>query len=444
MAWVPSEARAQDEGSQVSFITPFPDGDTYRVQLVGDWWAEGMIEGLVESFAGDTRVQINRKNRTLNSVFRPDFEEDMRSLEEQMSRERSHIVILMMGIADRVSIRLPNGRRAAVASDEWRAEYTKRIDRIIRAVRRPSTAVYWVSQPKLRREEADEAAQMMNELVRERVYLNGMKYIDVYTGFSDESGNFNAYGPDLTGKMRLLRDPEGVGFTGLGYRKLAYFVEREVTRDLTQARAERNIPLAGSEAEQARINPQKAAEAARPAGPAGGKPAVPTAAGPPISRPDQGLEQKADNGRISLKMAGVDGREELVTMDILRPAIPASVIALVTRRQVLEKPVQPGDVVPEDIPGGLTILSTITPTNESAGGRRRTSPTQTAYFKVLVKGERLLPKPGRTDDFTWPRPDATLPVQPAAAVAEPAPQAAAPPARPGPAGRRRTSSEPRE
>lgn len=424
-------ARAQDEGGQASFITPFPENDTYKVQIVGDWWAEGMIEGLAEAFAPDNRMQVTRRRQAINSLFRNEHEEDIRALDELVGREKPHIVIVMGGMADRVSARLASGKRAPVGSEEWRTEYARRIDRVLRALKKPNVAVYWVSQPKLRRADADEDAQTMNEIVRERVYLNGMKYIDVHGAFADEAGNFNAYGPDLTGKSRLLRDAEGVGFTGTGYRMLAHFVERDVKRDVAQARAERSIPLAGSEAEQARIHPPKAEPAKAgeaPAGDAGKGTAAANVA--TAARGDPSLEQKADHGRISLRVLGTDGREQTVAMEILRPAIPASVVALVARRQVADKALQPGDVVHEDIPGGLTVLSTITPANDS-GSRRRQSPTQTAYFRVLVKGERLQPKPGRADDFSWPRQEPPLPAEAAApADADKAGKGPAPRARP--------------
>ena len=39
------------------------------------------------------------------------------------------------------------------------------------------------------------------------------------------------------------------------------------------------------------------------------------------------------------------------------------------------------------------------------GGRGRLSPSQSPYFKVWAKGERLTPRPGRADDIQWPRPE---------------------------------------
>jgi len=64
-------------------------------------------------------------------------------------------------------------------------------------------------------------------------------------------------------------------------------------------------------------------------------------------------------------------------------------------------------VLVDQIPGGLTVMSSIVPPRSLDGSRRRMSPTQSPYFRVLEKGERLPPKPGRADDFTWPRPQFT-------------------------------------
>ena len=76
-----------------------------------------------------------------------------------------------------------------------------------------------------------------------------------------------------------------------------------------------------------------------------------------------------------------------------------------------DKAAQMGDVLVDQIPGGLTVMSSITPARNADGTRRRMSPTQSPYFRVLEKGERLPPKPGRADDFSWPRPQATAEVR---------------------------------
>lgn len=398
-------ARAEEDAFGGSFITPFPAGDVYTVEVVGDDLADGLLSGLVESFQGDTRVTFNQRAYKMNGLMRPDFAVKLQDLESELKEQPVHIAIVMMGVWDRVTLRDPQGKRLQVGSEGWKAEYAARADRLMKTLKRRNVAVYWVGMPNLRRYDANEAAQMMNDIVRERIYLNGLKYIDAYAGFVDEQGGYSAYGPDETGKIRLLRDGDGTWFTDAGNRKLAHFVERDLKRDITQAKADRNIPLAGSEAEQAKINPDKAplADAAGAAPSQGSQtPALtPSGSAPPAPVTATGGEQKADNSKINLRMVSPNGHEELVTLDIVRPAISANLIALVTRRESPDKPSQMGEVMVDQIAGGVTVMNTVA-LPSSGGDRRRLSPAQTPYFRVLFKGERLPPKPGRADDTSLP------------------------------------------
>lgn len=413
-------AKAQEEPQGNSYVTPFPANDVYQMLVVGDTFAEGITYGLVEAMGADQRLVIQRKHRVVSGLMTAEYDEHMRQLDDALRSISPHIVVVMLGEDDRQPLRPPGGgKRIPVGADEWRAEYGRRVDRVMKVIKKNGAAIYWVGLPNLRRPEANEDAQMMNDIIRERSYLNSIKYVDAYTGFADDGGGYSAYGPDLTGKIRLLREGDGINFTGAGNRKLAHFVERELNRDLTQAKSERSIPLAGGTAEQEKINQEKreavareaarvrADEAARQNRASGLKP-VPAVA-PAGGATGAGGEQKADNGKINLRTLGASGREEIVQLDIVRPAIPASVVALVTRRESPDKPSQMGETLIDQIAGGLTVMSSVTPsgTSSQGGGRQRISPTQTPFFRVLVKGERLTPKPGRADDLGWPRTEAT-------------------------------------
>jgi len=407
---------AQEAPSGTSFLTPFPEGDTYKLLAYGDAFAEGLIEGLGEAFAGDRRVQVARKHRPLAGIARADFDSEMRA--EEASREPVQIGVIMIGYGDRIPIRQDARERLLLGSPEWREEYGRRVDRFIKVLKRRNVGLYWVSQPIMRRFEVNDPAQMMNDIVRDKAYLNGIKFIDIQAQFADEAGNYSPYGPDITGRQRLLREADGVLFTYAGNRKLALFVEQEIKRDLSQARKERSIPLAGSESEQERISalrpraPADADAASAKTSAAGGGEARPTPApgAQAVAAPaDGGLDQKADNGRITLKSMSAAGREESLTLDLPRPAIPSAVVALVTRNQSSERPASMGDAVADDIGGGLVVLSSITPATSGSGLNRRQAPSQAPYYHVLIKGERLQPKPGRADDFGWPRVDPEIP-----------------------------------
>ncbi len=236
-----------------------------------------------------------------------------------MANDPSHIAIVMIGVNDRYSL---GSRRSPKADAEWRTEYGARVDQAMKILKKGGRAVYWVGLPNMRRWQDNERAQMMNDIYRERAYLNGVRYIDAYASFIDEDGGYSDYGPDVTGKVRRLRDTDGIHFTEAGYRKLAHFVERELKRDLAQARLERAVPLAGDPGEQARVNPDRArlkAESSRQ------EPKSKTAksgAPAPAAANAGAREQKAEVGKVDIKVAGPGGTEQVLTVDIVRPAIP--------------------------------------------------------------------------------------------------------------------------
>jgi hypothetical protein len=408
----------QEQFPGTSYITPFPAGDVYRMQVYGDVFAEGLLGGLFDAMGDDKRVQLQRRRRPLVGIARPELDDEIKT--EEASKDTVDIAVVMVGYNDRYNMRISPRERLEVGSPQWRTEYGRRVDRLIKTLKKRGAAIYWVGLPVMRRPEFNLPAQAVNDVVREKAYLNGIKYIDISAQFSDEVGNYTPYGPDIAGQQRLVREPDGVLFTAAGNRKLAYFVEREIKRDLTQARSERAIPLAGSEAEQKRI----AALRPHPAEPdpnwkgngspnkaAGKEPAKASPKGTATaSGPEAAPDTKADNGRISLRIVGSGGREDTVTLDLPRPAIPAAVLQLITRRDTGVRPSQMGDALADDVGGGLVVLSSVTPV-AGPGAPRKALPGQ-PYYQVWFKGERLPPRPGRSDDFTWPRVDIDLPAEP--------------------------------
>ena len=390
-------ARAQGSTTDTSYITPFPENDTYRLEVWGDILAEGLLNGLVDQLADEPRIAVQRRHRPMQSLMRPTFDDDISELVSDISRSNAHIIVVLTGLNDRVPLRLPNGRRAAVGSEPWQEEYGRRIDRLMRAFKAQRIAVYWVGLPIMRRPDVSEEAQAVNEILRERASVAGLKMIDVQAATADESGNYNAYGPDITGTMRLLRQGDGITFTPAGNRKLAHFVERELKRDLVQARAQRSIPLAGSEAEQRLIRPVRSSPSttARTSTAAGVKPGAAAPTRPAASTTDG--ELKADNSRVTLPDSAESG-----AIDLPRPAIPGSLMALLARRAASDRSNQPGEALVREIPGGLTLSRTISTVAAPGAPQRRALPSQTPFFRVLVKGERLEPKAGRADDIGWP------------------------------------------
>jgi uncharacterized protein len=82
----------------------------------------------------------------------------------------------------------------------------------------------------------------LDALYRKGADKAGIVFVDVWDGFVDEAGRFLQKGPDFEGQIRQLRSSDGVYFTKAGARKLAHYVEREITRVLTARAAPVALP----------------------------------------------------------------------------------------------------------------------------------------------------------------------------------------------------------
>ena len=98
----------------------------------------------------------------------------------------------------------------------------------------------WVGLPAIRGPKGTADMLFLDLLYREGAAKAGITYVDVWDGFVDEAGRFLQKGPDFEGQIRQLRSYDGVYFTKPGARKLAHYVEREITRLL----AGRSGPIA--------------------------------------------------------------------------------------------------------------------------------------------------------------------------------------------------------
>src|SRR6266496_1990517 len=88
---------------------------------------------------------------------------------------------------------------------------------------------FWVGLPPAKNIR-DVDIGFLNDVFRERAEKDGIGYIDVWDAFVDEDGDFSMRGPDVNGQTRLLRAADGLNFTKQGARKLALYLEREISR----------------------------------------------------------------------------------------------------------------------------------------------------------------------------------------------------------------------
>jgi len=361
-----------------SYINPFPETDRYQLYVIGDFLAAGLASALPEALDETTSVEIKQETRNSSGLARPDRYNWSLRVGNILESQTMHIAVIMLGSNDRRRIRTASGFED-LGTDAGEEAYKIRLDSLIEKLTKAKVAVYWMGLPIVADEEARAEYEEINAIIRERAYLGGVKYIDTWNGFSDQFGNYSAFGPGVSGVTTRLRDNNGIGFTADGNRKLAEFAASVIKRDLAAARRERSIPLAGDEQQQAQL--------ARAAG------------------GDQGDQENAAPGDIGSTQPGAfsteiantgqeDNSGEAGTDDPERTS---------SRAVSFSDYSPPGEQLAIDIGDNLTALATISPANilSARGARQQLPLSERLYYRVLVRGEKLNAPEGRVDNYKW-------------------------------------------
>ena len=356
-----------------------------HILVLGDGMADWLAYGLEDAYAEQPDIGVIRKARNTSGLIKYQPKGDpsdwAAAAKVILTTEKPDIIVVMLGINDRVSMREPvteksdkpadkktdkdthakgdaksdgkGGAKPEVAqkpnvdtelpqddadiakalptksarspnglyefgADRWGELYSKKIEEMIAVVKSKEVPVIWVGLPAIRGSKGTSDMLFLDSLYREAAGKAGITYVDVWDGFVDEGGLLLQKGPDFEGQIRQLRSDDGVFFTKAGARKLAHYVEREITRLL----AARSGPIA------------------LPTEPA--TPDINAVPGQPAPRP----------------LAG--------------PILPLAAPSLATDQLL-------------------------------GGPGTRPAAVDDLAARTLTKGEPLNPPPGRADDFTWPR-----------------------------------------
>src|SRR6266403_353478 len=265
-----------------------------NVLVLGDAMAEWLAYGLEDAYAERPDMGVIRKHKTVSGLLKyqpkgdpADWAAAARGI---LATEKPDAIVIMLGLNDRVALREPatdkkidktdDKKEAAAKPDDnpvdtelspdddadsdtppaiapeksarspnglyefreerWVELYSKKIEEMIGVLKSKGVPVLWVGLPALRGAKATADMLFLDSLYREAASKAGITYVDVWDGFVDEAGRFLQKGPDFEGQIRQLRSYDGVYFTRPGARKLAHYVEREITRLL----AGRSGPIA--------------------------------------------------------------------------------------------------------------------------------------------------------------------------------------------------------
>jgi hypothetical protein len=194
----------------------------------------------------DARAKPETKSTDTKSDARPDgaagaaAKPDDKTVDTEMSpHDAADNGDAPPAIAPEKSTRSPNGLYE-FREERWVELYKRKIEEMVAVLKSKGVPVLWVGLPAVRGAKATADMLFLDSLYRDAAGKAGITYVDVWDGFVDEAGRFLQQGPDFEGQIRRLRSYDGIYFTRPGARKLAHYVEREITRLL----ASRSAPVA--------------------------------------------------------------------------------------------------------------------------------------------------------------------------------------------------------
>ncbi|BAL74286.1 SGNH/GDSL hydrolase family protein [Bradyrhizobium cosmicum] len=287
-----------------------------NVLVIGDAMADWLAYGLEDAYTEQPDMGVIRKHKTTSGLIKyqpkgepSDWAAAARGI---LETEKPEVIVVMLGLNDRISIREPVAEKSDKPSDKdkkndkgarakpqgkpdakpadakpdtagkpddkpadadlpqddadnadtpaaapektarnpnglyefrddrWVELYGKKIEELANVLKSKGVPVLWVGLPAIRGPKGTADMLFLDSLYREGAAKAGITYVDVWDGFVDEAGRFLQKGPDFEGQIRQLRSYDGVYFTKPGARKLAHYVEREITRLL----AGRSGPIA--------------------------------------------------------------------------------------------------------------------------------------------------------------------------------------------------------
>ncbi|HEX3952707.1 MAG TPA: DUF459 domain-containing protein [Stellaceae bacterium] len=190
------------------------------IAVFGDSQAQGLAMGLQRVLIEDPRYHV--LNRTHPGAALVHGENEwLAPVERFTASEHADIAIVMFGANDRLDMRDEHGAYLHFRSDDWRAAYAGRADRILTLLSNAGMRVIWCGNPIARSDTYSADMSYINDVLAGELPRFGGQFVPLWSVVTDDQGGFTAYGKDRDGRTQRLRTDDGIHFTAAGYELIA-------------------------------------------------------------------------------------------------------------------------------------------------------------------------------------------------------------------------------
>jgi lysophospholipase L1-like esterase len=192
-----------------------------RILAIGDSLGADLALGLERLVDTRPSFLVRIDTREATGLARPDYFDWPYQVELDLESMRPDVVVAMLGGNDAQNF-LVGGHAVVLGTPAWKAEYAKRVDRVMQEVTESGRPLVWVGLPPMGSARLTHAMRLINAIARARALAHpGVAYLESWELFVGADGHYTAYLPDTSGQEELVREPDGVHLTVAGSARLA-------------------------------------------------------------------------------------------------------------------------------------------------------------------------------------------------------------------------------
>lgn len=185
------------------------------VAIIGDSLARGYCRGLRRLLRRDDAYRLECWAHPSSGLTRPDFFDWSARLSEYLASDRIDLAIVSMGANDAQRMVLDD-RILDFEEQAWADAYGARVEDVIAQLDAHGAKVIWVGMPIARSDRYARRMARLNEIYISHVEGKAVTFLSLWEATQDETGRYAAALPDASGRTRIMRDDDGIHFTGAG------------------------------------------------------------------------------------------------------------------------------------------------------------------------------------------------------------------------------------
>jgi len=224
----PSTTCTTERAITTTTLPVFTADKPLRLLVVGDSLMYPVGFAVMRQAAIYPALSVKTITKASSGLVRPDFYNWPKVITEAVAEYHPHVTVMMFG-GNEKQVMQHQGRSLAPFSDEWNAEYVRRVGQVIDLSAQAGSAVIWVGMPIMRSGKFSQTVRRLNTFYSAACAERpAAVYIDGYALFSDPDGKYSAYLRNADGESQLMRSGDGIHFTEHGGDRVA----EEITKVL--------------------------------------------------------------------------------------------------------------------------------------------------------------------------------------------------------------------